>query len=110
MDRMAPRGLLKVEKCKLDEIAPKKPKFARRGPWLFLQDGFNGFPRSENDEELDLANSLRRAFFERLASRFHFIIHCDISLLGDFRVTYLFFHISKFDEKIPHEGHDVLYK
>ena len=46
-------GLLKVEKCKLDEIVPKKPKFAGRGPWLFLRDGSNGFSRSENDEELD---------------------------------------------------------
>jgi hypothetical protein len=46
-------GLLKVEKYKLDEIVPKKPKFARRRPWLFLRDGSNGFSRSENDEELD---------------------------------------------------------
>jgi hypothetical protein len=37
-------GLLKVEKCKLDEIVPKKPKFAGGGPWLFLRDGSNGFP------------------------------------------------------------------
>jgi hypothetical protein len=58
-------GLLKVEKCKLDEIVPKKPKFARRRPSLFLRDGSNGFSRSENDEELEfLANSLRRAFFD----------------------------------------------
>jgi hypothetical protein len=46
-------GFLKVEKCKLDEIVPKKPKFARRGPWLFLQGGSNGFSRLENDEESD---------------------------------------------------------
>jgi hypothetical protein len=45
--------LLKVEKCKLDEIVPKKPKFAGRRPWLFLRDGSNGFSRLENDEELD---------------------------------------------------------
>jgi hypothetical protein len=38
--------------CKLDEIVPKKLKFAGRGPWLFLRDGSNGFSRSENDEEL----------------------------------------------------------
>jgi hypothetical protein len=31
-DRKAPRGLSKVEKCKLNEIVPKKPKFAGRGP------------------------------------------------------------------------------
>ena len=52
-DRKAPRGLLIVEKCKLDEIVPNKPKFAGRGPQLFLQDGSNGFFRSENDEGLD---------------------------------------------------------
>ena len=46
-------GLLKVEKCKLVEIVPKKPKFVGRGPWLFLRDGSNGFSRSENDEELE---------------------------------------------------------
>ena len=46
-------GLLKVEKCKLDEIVPKKPKFAGRGPWLFLRDGSNGFSQSDNDEKLD---------------------------------------------------------
>jgi hypothetical protein len=46
-------GLLKVEKCKLDEIVAKKPKFAGRGPWLFLGDGSNGFSRSENHEEMD---------------------------------------------------------
>ena len=56
-------GLLKVEKCKLDEIVPKKPKFARRGPWLFLRDGSNGFPQSENGRIGFLANSLIRAFF-----------------------------------------------
>ena len=55
-------GLLKVEKCKVDEIVPKKPKFAGRGPWLFLQDGSNGFFKSENDEGLAFsANSLKRA-------------------------------------------------
>ena len=47
-------GLLKVEECKLDEIVLEKPKFAGRGPWMFLRDGSNGFSRSENDEELDL--------------------------------------------------------
>jgi hypothetical protein len=46
-------GLLKVVKCKLDEIVPKKPKFAGRGPLLFLQDGSNGLFWSENDEGLD---------------------------------------------------------
>ena len=52
-DWKAPMGLLKVEKCKLDETVPKKPKFAARGPWLFLRDGSNSFSRSENDEDLD---------------------------------------------------------
>jgi hypothetical protein len=90
---------LKVKKCKLDEIVPKKPKFAERGPWMFLRDESNGFSRSENDEELDFWRILREEHSLKLASRFHFIIHYDISLFGDFRVPYLFFHSSKFHEK-----------
>jgi hypothetical protein len=101
---MAPRGLLKVEKCKLDEIVPKKPKFSGRRPSLFLRDGSNGFSWSENDEELDFWRILWEEHSLRRASRFHFIIHYDISLFGDFRVPYLFFHTSKFDKRNPTWG------
>ena len=52
-DRKAPKGLLNVEKCKLGEIFPKEPKFAGRGPSLFLRDGSNGFFQLEKDENLD---------------------------------------------------------
>jgi hypothetical protein len=64
-----------------------------------LRDGSNGFSRLENDEELDFWQILWEEHSLRLASRFHSIIHYDISLFGDFRVPYLFFHASKFDEK-----------
>jgi hypothetical protein len=59
-DRKAPRGLLKVEKCKLDEIVPKKPKFAGRVPWLFLRDGSNGF----SDRKM-MKNWIFGEFFEK---------------------------------------------
>jgi hypothetical protein len=91
-------GFLKVEKCKLDEIVPKKPKFAGEDPGYFckmdpmvfsdqkmMKDWIFG-EFFESPESLSLGFSLSLSFGP-------------ISLLGDFRVPYLFFHTLEFDEK-----------
>ena len=102
-------GLLKVERCKLDEIVSKKPKFAGRGPWLFLWDGSNGLFWSENDEGLDFWRNFSVAGELKIFTNKNFNFWAQSHCLETSESHIFFSTPQNLTKKIPHEGHDVLY-